>query len=194
MRNIVRFLATVAKIALAAAAFAPRLVWESGKWISKNVFGSGAGGGAVAAQAQAAAELQAAAEEVAHAHAAPAAAEPASPVGTPDWIWGTAALHVLAEGREAGEGILDESSLAYLTGLSAEQGLRLAAFSPDWIGRHLTGNEPIRSLPQAGSPHSYWAAEIQRLCAETDKIVPILRVDENAGLEEARRAAYAYSR
>lgn len=189
---MLKFLATLARFAAAALTLVPRLVWEGGRWVVKEVLGAGAGGGTAAAQAQAAAEISAAAEEVAAAKAAPAKAASPSPVGTPDWEWGTAALHVLAGDREAGKGILDAAALSYLAKLTPDEGLRLAAFPPDRIGRHLTGNNPIRSLPQAASPHAYWGAEIKRLVAETERAaVPLLRVEENAGLEEARKAAFA---
>lgn len=189
----IRFVALVMKVALAAIAFAPRLVWEAGKWVIKEVSGAAGANSAAAAQAQVAAELQAAADEVAHAQAAPVAAEYTSPIGTPNWAWGTAALHVLAEGREVGVGILDEAALSYLEKLSPEQGLRLAAFSPDRIGRHLTGNEPIRSLPQPGSLHSYWAAEIQRLGAQTADIEAVVKVNPRASLDD-RAPVPAYAR
>ncbi|AWB24229.1 MULTISPECIES: hypothetical protein [Methylobacterium] len=189
---MLKFLASVARFALAAITLVPRLVWEGGRWIMREVVAGGAGGGAAAAQAQAAAEISAAAQEVAAAKAAPAKAKDSSPVGTPDWEWGTAALHVLAGDRDAGKGILDQAAISYLEKLTPDEGLRLAAFPPDRIGRHLTGYNPIRSLPQAGSPHAYWGAEIKRLVAETERAaVPLLRVDENAGLEEARKAAFA---
>lgn len=183
-----RFIATVIKAALAALAFMPRMVWEGGKWVIKEVAGAAASGSAAAAQAQAAAEIQAAAEEVAAAKAAPTSAVPTSPVGTPDWTWGTAALAVLAGDRGGAAGILDEAALSYLDGLSADQGMRLAAFPPDRIGRHLTGNEPIQSLPQAQSLHAYWGKEIQRLCdegaAEEALARPRLRVNPRAGLDD----------
>lgn len=185
------FLATVAKMAFAAIAFMPRLVWEGGKWVTRNVLGGGAGGNAAQAQAQAAAELQAAATEVAQAKASPAPTADSSPVGTPDWTWGTAALQVLAGDRDAGAGVLDEPALEYLLALTPEQGMKLAAFSPDRIGRHLTGSEPIKSLAQAASLEDYWGAEIKRLTAETAKAVPLLRVDEYAGLDRAERPAFA---
>lgn len=192
MRTLARFIASVAMAALSAMALVPRLVWEGGKWVAKNVFGSGAGGNAAAAQAQAAAELQAAANEVAAAKAAPTPApEPASPVGTPDWEWGTTALRFLAGDRDAAKGVLDEAAVAYLETLTPDQEMKLAAFSPDRIGRHLTGNQPIRSLPQAGSLHDYWTAEIKRLTAESARAVPLLRVDEHAGLSREERLALA---
>lgn len=191
MRALARFIASVAMAALSAMALAPKLVWEGGKWVAKSVFGSGAGGNAAAAQAQAAAELQAAANEVAAAKAAPAPALAASPVGTPDWEWGTAALRVLAGDPDAGKGILDEAALKYLLALSPDQGMKLAAFPPDRIGRHLTGNEPIWSIAQATSLKDYWSAEIERLCAETSKTVPLLQVDEHAGLSREERLALA---
>lgn len=182
--RLVRFLASVAVAALSAMALVPKLVWEGGKWVTKNVFGAGGGGGAVAAQARAAAELQAAADEVAEAKAAPAPAANPSPVGTPDWVWGTAALQVLAGERDAAKGVLDEPALEYLLALTPEQGMRLAAFSPDRIGRHLTGNEPIKSLAQAASLEDYWGAEIKRLCAESARPRPLLRVNPRAGLDD----------
>lgn len=192
MRALARFIASVAMAALSAMALIPRLVWEGGKWITKSAFGSGAGGNAAAAQAQAAAELQAAASEVAAAKAAPAPApEPASPVGTPDWEWGTTALRFLAGDRDAAKGVLDEAALDYLTKLTPDQSMRLAAFSPDRIGRHLTGNHPIKSLPQAGSLHDYWTAEIKRLVDESARAVPLLRVDEHAGLSREERLVRA---
>ena len=157
---------------------------------SRSVFG-GAGGNAAAAQAQAAAELQAAADEVAAAKAAPAPAPEPSPVGTPDWEWGTAALRVLAGDSGAAKGVLDEAAISYLEKLTPDQSMRLAAFSPDRIGRHLTGNQPIKSLPQAGSLHDYWTAEIRRLTAESERAVPLLRVDEHAGLSREERLALA---
>ena len=188
----VAFLATVAKLALAAITLVPRLVWEGGRWIVKEVIGGGgAGGNAAAAQAQAAAELQAAASEVAQAKAAPAQTKDSSPVGTPDWTWGTAALRILAGDRDAGAGILDEAAISYLEKLTPDEGMRLAVFSPDRIGRHLTGREPVRSLPQAGSLRAYWGAEIERLRAETAKAVPLLRGDEHAGLDRTERLALA---
>jgi hypothetical protein len=189
---MLKFLASVARAAIVALTLVPRLVWEGGKWIVKDVLGAGAGGGAAAAQAQAAAEISAAAQEVAAAKAAPAKTAAASPVGTPDWEWGTAALRILGGDRDAGRGILDQAAISYLEKLTPDQGLKLAAFPPQRIGQHLTGNNPIRSLPQAGSPHAYWGAEIKRLTTEAERAsVPLLRVDEHAGLEEARRAAFA---
>ncbi len=186
-------LATVAKLAFAALTLVPRLVWEGGKWIVKEVIGGGSAGAgnAAAAQARAAAEIQAAAEEVAQAKTAPAPAANPSPVGTPNWVCGTAALQVLAGDRDAAKGVLDEPALEYLLALSPEQGLKLAAFPPDRIGRHLSGNQPIKSLAQAASLEDYWGAEIERLREETKSRVPLLRVDEFAGLDREERLALA---
>lgn len=191
--RFLKLLATVAAAALSAMALVPKLVWEGGKWVTKNVIGGagGAGGNAAAAQAQAAAEIQAAAQEVAAAKVAPAPAKDSSPVGTPDWTWGTAALQVLAGDREAAKGVLDEAAVDYLETLTPDEGMRLAAFSPDRIGRHLTGREPVRSLPQAGSLHAYWGKEIDRLREETTRAVPLLEVDEYAGLSRGERLALA---
>lgn len=169
--TVARYVASAVVAGILAMLSAPKMVWEAGKWVLRAVSPQPQAPQAQGALMQQVEELVAETESQAAVVASKAARDAAgitsADVG-PDFHrhLGQAALQFLMP--EAGvdptlEAMIDDEKAHYLLSLPRDQLALFVCMKAEVIGRHLSGDAPLATMPRIPTFREYQATQYARL-------------------------------
>ncbi|MCJ2047645.1 hypothetical protein MKK58_24345 [Methylobacterium sp. J-078] len=165
--SVRRFLGAVIAATLAALAAAPKLIWEGGRWILRSLAPPQQAAQAPGELVEQVEELVAETETKAAMTSAGVHKADIRPTHHTDL--GRAALQYLMPMEGDDETIavmLDDQAKDYLDSLPRDRLALLVNFRPEQIGRHLTREVPIATMPRVPSYREYTQSLYDRLAAE----------------------------